>query len=210
MLRRPVVGISLGVLLALAAYILFFPPRRIAGTRLGTCPMTLAGMPGKELGLEQTVLDDLNPDDYLLRRYDRPDGLPVWLVVVYFQNARLGAHDPLLCYRSQGFKLQALPAGTCATASGPVSYNAFRAAKGGRSELVWYFWYTSGGKALAELKSWRDTMFFHGLRKNRSFGVFIRLSTLESGDPKVDVGALEGVLRDLAPLLPTFFPEDEP
>jgi EpsI family protein len=210
MLRRPAVSVSLGVLLALAGYVLFFPPKKIAGTHLASCPMVLAGMQGAALSLEQAVLDDLNPDDYLLRRYDRPDGLPVWLVVVYFQNARLGAHDPQLCYRSQGFRVGVLPEGTASTALGPVTYNAFRAEKAGRTELVWYFWYTSGGKALAEVKGWRDKMFFHGLRRNRSFGAFVRISTLESGEAKADVAALEGVLRDLAPRLPTFFPEDGP
>jgi EpsI family protein len=210
MLKRPTVLTSFCCLAALAAYVLLFPPRKIAGTQLASCPMTLAGLPGTQLGLEQTVLDNLDPDDYLVRRYDRPDGLPVWLVIVYFQNARLGAHDPELCYRSQGYRLQGLPPGNIDTAIGPVPYLHFRAEKGPRRERVLYFWYTAGGRALAELKGWRDRMFFQGLKNNRSFGAFVRISTLEGEDPPGADRALVKVLEDLAPKLPGFFPEDEP
>jgi EpsI family protein len=208
MLNRPSVVASLVLLACLAGYVVLFPPRKIQGTRLAACPMSLAGLPGTQLGLEQTVLDDLDPDDYLVRRYDRPDGLPVWLVIVYFQNARLGAHDPELCYRSQGFRVEDLPAGTIDTALGPISYMRFRAVRGERREQVLCFWYTAGGTALAEVKGWRDRMFFQGLRSNRSFGAFVRISSLEGEeDPNAAGTAIQKVLVDLAPRLPSFFPE---
>jgi EpsI family protein len=208
MLRRRSILLSLVLLAAVAAYMALWPPRRIAGTHLDACPPVLAGMPGTPLTLEQAVLDDLDPDDYLLRRYDRPGGLPVWLVIVYFQNARLGAHDPQLCYRSQGFALHDLPSRTLDTGLGPVPCRVFRAAKAGRDELVYYFWYTAGGTAFAEVKGWRDRMFFQGLRKNRSFGAFVRVSTLEGEDARTNQDAVEDLIRDLAPRMRAFFPED--
>jgi EpsI family protein len=207
MLRNPRVLVSLGGLALLATYVLLFPPQRIVGTKLDTCPMTLAGLSGSSLDLSQTVLDDLDPDDYLLRRYLRPDGVPVWLVIVYFQNARLGAHDPQLCYRSQGFQVQEIPPGEIASAIGTVPYQGFLAAKGARQELVYYFWYTSGRQVLADVKGWRDRMFLQGLRSNRSFGAFIRISTLVEGDPEGAARSLQPVLLDLAAHLPGFFPE---
>jgi EpsI family protein len=208
MLRRLSVLASLVILTGLAGYVVFCPPTRIAGTRLATCPMSLAGLPGTQLGLEQAVLDDLDPDDYLVRRYDRADGLPVWLVIVYFQNARLGAHDPKLCYRSQGFRLEDLPSGTIESSAGPLLYMRFRAIRGARKERVLCFWYTAGGTAVAEVKGWRDKMFFQGLRNNRSFGAFVRISTLEGEDDPLQADeAMQRVLLDLAPRLPGFFPE---
>jgi EpsI family protein len=207
MLKQPRVLASLAVLGLLTLYVLVFPPWKTAGTRLESCPMTLAGYPGTKLSLTQTVLDDLNPDDYLIREYDRADGLPIWLVIVYFQNARLGAHDPLLCYRSQGFKVETLPEAHLQTALGVVPIQIFRAVKGNRAELVYYFWYAAGGQVLAEVKAWRDRMFFQGVRTNRSFGAFVRVSTIERNDPAGAAGSLQSVIRDLAPLLPGFFPE---
>jgi EpsI family protein len=208
MLKSPKVLASLGLVALLAAYILAFPPHRVAGTRLETCPMELAGMAGVRLGLEQTVLDDLDPDDYILRRYARPDGGAVFLVIVYFQNARLGAHDPQVCYRSQGYQVQTLPDGAIDTSIGPLPYRSFLAVKGSHRELVRYLWYTAGG-ALADVKGWRDRMFFQGLRSNRSFGAFVRISTGETGDPGAADRTISEVMRDLAPHLAGFFPEGD-
>lgn len=204
MLRKYQVLVSLGLLALLAGYVLAFPPWKLSGTRLATCPMEIAGMPGTPLGLDKAVLDDLDPDDYLLRRYDRPDGVPLWLVIVYFQNARLGAHDPQVCYRSQGFQVETLPDGTIASAIGPLPYRSFAASKGSRRELVRCLWYTAGG-ALPDVKGWRDRMFFQGLRDNRSFGAFIRISTLEAGDPGQAERLMTEFTKDLAPHLPGFF-----
>lgn len=208
MLRKLPVAASFACLAGLALYMIAFPPGKIAGTQLDSCPMELGGYAGADLGLDQTVLDDLDPDDYLIRRYDRPDGTPVWVVIVYFQNARLGAHDPALCYRSQGYQIHNQNTGTAQTGLGPVPYNGFLASKGSRRELVRLFWYTSGGKTMSEVKGWRDSMFFQGLRKNRSFGAFVRISTLTGEDDlPVAQEAIDRVMADLAPRLPGFFPE---
>jgi EpsI family protein len=207
MLRNARVLTSLGLLVLLAGYVLAFPPWKAQGMRQDACPLELAGMPGTELTLEQTVLDDLDPDDYLIRRYDRPDGIPVWLVIVYFQNARLGAHDPQVCYRSQGFQVRALPDGVVGSAIGPVPYRGFVAVKGSHRERVRCLWYTTGG-VLADVKGWRDRMFFQGLRNNRSFGAFVRISTLEAGDPGAAEQFMTEFTRDLAPHLPELFPAD--
>jgi len=207
MLRNAKVMTSLGMLVLLAVYVLAFPPLKLEGTRLETCPLELGGMPGTKLTLDQAVLDDLDPDDYLVRQYDRTDGVPVWLVIVYFQNARLGAHDPQICYRSQGFLVEDLPSGSVTTAGGPLPYRSFMAVKGQRREVVRDLWFTAGG-ALADVKGWRDRMFFQGLRNNRSFGAFVRISTLDSGDMGTAERAITDVMRDLAPHLPGFFPMD--
>lgn len=208
MLSRLAPWLSLALLVLLAAYVVMSPPKRLEGTMLDRIPMVLAGMPGQDLGLEQTVLDDLDPDAYLVRSYERPDGLPVWLVIVYFQNARLGAHDPELCYRSQGFEVEDLPAGRHATEVGDLPFRSFVASKGPRAELVRYFWYTAGGQVLSEVTAWRDKMFFQGLKTNRSFGAFIRISTLEGGTPGMAEESIQRVAAELAPLLPELFPED--
>jgi EpsI family protein len=207
MLRNAKVLTSLGMLVLLAGYVLAFRPLKLEGTRLDTCPMELAGMPGTKLTLDQAVLDDLDPDDYLIRQYMRADGIPVWLVIVYFQNARLGAHDPQICYRSQGYQVQELPAGSVATAIGPFPYRSFVAVKGPRREVVQCLWFTAGG-ALADVKGWRDRMFFQGLRNNRSFGAFVRISTMDTGDMVTAERAITDITRDLAPNLPGFFPAD--
>jgi EpsI family protein len=195
------------MLALLAGYVIAFRPLTLEGTRLEACPMELAGMPGTKLTLDQAVLDDLDPDDYLIRQYTRADGIPVWLVIAYFQNARLGAHDPQICYRSQGYQVQELPPGSVATAIGPFPYRTFVAVQGPHREVVRCFWFTAGGP-LADVKGWRDRMFFQGLRNNRSFGAFVRISTMDTGDMGAAERTIADITRDLAPHLPGFFPEE--
>ncbi len=208
MLSRAKIGFSLLLLLGLGAYVALLPPTSMGETHLETCPASLAGLPGTELGLDQTVVDDLAADAFLSRLYERPDGVPLWLMVVYFENARLGAHDPILCYQSQGFEVEFLPDETLETALGPVPMKRFRAVRGDRVEKVNYFWYTAGQKALAEVRTFRDQMFLQGLRENRSFGAFVRISTLEIPDEKTAGSWIDRMVGEFAPLLPSFFPEE--
>ncbi len=191
----------------LAVYVLLIPPQTSGGASLDVLPLDLSGLPGEELAIEQMVLDDLNPDAILSRRNTRPDGLPVWLVIIYFENARLGAHDPELCYRSQGFEVAEAPTGGIPTELGPIPVVSFDAVRGSRREMVRYFWYTAGRQTLAEVKAFRDEMFFQGLKSNRSFGAFVRVSTLAGEDPALSEEVLREYIRDLAPYLPRMFPD---
>ncbi|MBK8230350.1 MAG: EpsI family protein [Candidatus Eisenbacteria bacterium] len=208
MLIRPRVVASLLLLGLLAAYVLLLPPGTAGETHLASLPAEIAGFRSTDLELEQAVLDDLNPDGILVRRYERAGVPPVWLVIVYFENARLGAHDPELCYRSQGFEVGNRPDATLTTGLGPVPCRVFDAVRGERNELVNYFWYTAGRRALAEVKTFRDEMFFQGLKSNRSFGAFVRISTLVEGDRAVSEAVLNRFVQELAPVLPQMFPEE--
>jgi EpsI family protein len=206
MLSGARVLISISLLAGLAAYVVLWPPQRASATRLDEMPASILGFPGSEVGLDQAVLDDLNPDGLICREYRRPDNLPVWLIVVYFENARLGAHDPLLCYRSQGFTIEPLPDETLSSSIGPIPMRSFRAVRGGRVERVSYFWYTAGAQALAEVKAFRDSMFWQGLLHNRSFGAFVRVSTIET-DPEQANAIVARFVQQMAPSLPKIFPE---
>jgi len=208
MLRRAPVVASTFLLGLLATYVLLSPPQQAGAAYLDLCPMEIAGLRGIDLETSQTVLDDLNPDGLLSRSYELPDGRPIWLTIVYFENARLGAHDPLLCYRSQGFDVEVLDLEQLPSAIGTIPLNTFSAKRGERNERVNYFWYTSGGQTLAEVKTFRDRMFLQGLRENRSFGAFVRISTIEEENPAETQEVLHRFTEELAPLLPNFFPEN--
>jgi EpsI family protein len=207
MLSPTRVAASLALLGLLAAYIVWLPPGHAGTTRLDLVRRDIAGFHGVDLELEQAVLDDLHPDAILIRRYERAAAPPIWLVIVYFENARLGAHDPELCYRSQGFRVDGRPDQELSTGLGPVPCRVFDAIRGNRRELVHYFWYTAGHKALSEVKAFRDEMFFQGLKSNRSFGAFVRVSTLMGEDRAGAEELLQEFIRELAPLLPSVFPE---
>ncbi|MFN8546825.1 MAG: EpsI family protein [Candidatus Eisenbacteria bacterium] len=199
--------LALGVLGLLAGYVLLIPPGHAGTTALELLPKEVAGFESQDLKLEQAVLDDLDPDGILIRRYERAGAPPVWVVVVYFENARLGAHDPELCYRSQGFTVDPKPDLSVPSNLGPVPCRVFDALRGDRDELVHFFWYTAGQRALAEVKTFRDEMFLQGLKRNRSFGAFVRVSTLVGPDRAQAESVLAAFVQELAKELPTMIPE---
>lgn len=209
MLKMVPIAVSLAFLASLATYIVAFPPGEVGATYLELCPTMIAGCPGEDLGMDETVLDDLQPNAILSRRYVRPDGLPVWVLIVYFENARTRAHDPLLCYRSQGFELEMLPDRNLESALGTIPVQTFRAVRGSRDERVYHFWYTAGESVIGEMKTFRDDMFLQGLLRNRSFGAFVRISTLDNGEPAEAIGYLDTFTREVAAHLPRFFPEPD-
>jgi EpsI family protein len=60
----------------------------------------------ESLGAE--VLALIEPDAYLMRRYEAPDRTPIWLyVAVYAGRAGYGkgAHDPQVCYPAHGWEI---------------------------------------------------------------------------------------------------------
>ena len=83
------------------------PPANLAAGRgvLRKVPELLGEWNGADLSFEDAVVDELHPDDLLVRRYTRGADL-VWLCIVYHQNRRYGAHDPHVCYESQGYHIE--------------------------------------------------------------------------------------------------------
>jgi EpsI family protein len=58
--------------------------------------------------LEARILAQIDPDAYLMRRYDAPGRTPIWLYVgIYAGRAGhgKGAHDPEVCYPAQGWEI---------------------------------------------------------------------------------------------------------
>lgn len=200
--RSPRVLVPPLLLILLALYRLIFPPAPGAESRLSELPMDLAGLPGETIDPDQAVLDELDSDDLLIRRYIRPNGIPVWVVLVYFVNTRLGGHDPQLCYRSQGYAVRELSPMELESALGTLTAERFDADRPGRRERVTTFWYTPGGRAVSDVRKYRFELFLQGLRENRLYGVFVRVSTLERGDPEAADRWNRRFVAELARALP--------
>ena len=175
-----------GLLLCLlGGYRIAFPPAKGAESRLEELPHVLLGLQGTAVPAEQAVIEDLDPSDILIREYRRPDGEPIWVVLIYFENSRLGGHDPKLCYRSQGFRTVDLPASRIAAESSKLEAESFLASRPERVERVMTFWYAPGGKVLGSVSQYREKLFLQGLRENRTYGVFVRISTIDGDRPDV-------------------------
>ena len=196
------------VLLGLtAAYQLLHPPANLAVARgaLRAVPQAFGPWRGTELSFGEAVNEDLRADDLLIRRYE--DGpRAVWLCVVFHQNRRYGAHDPHLCYDSQGFVVS--PEGRARVddgSPGGLPVNTFVAERKGVRRVVWYWWSTRG-LATADVGDLRARMAVLGMLENRSWGAFVRVeSVARDGDLAAATARVSDFAGRVARTLPAVF-----
>ncbi len=200
------------MLLGSAAAVWLHPPIDLEAGRglLRQVPKAFGPWQGVELAFEETVVDELSADDVLIRRYESGDHV-AWLCVVYHQNRRYGAHDPLVCYESQGFVLKQEGHREVQRAGGaPIVVNSFLADRRGRQRLVWYWW-TTDGLTTSDASRFRGRMALLGALENRSWGAFVRVEMIIGpGGREAAERALEDFATQVVAELPAVFARARP
>ena len=199
--------VTLVLLLATAIYGWLHPPANLAAGKgvLQRVPAVLGRWNGTDLSFEDAVVEELRADDILVRRYARADDV-VWLCIVYHQNRRYGAHDPHLCYESQGYHVEdehdaAIRDGT----PGGIPARWFVAQRARGPRLVAYWWATTGLRT-TDAGEFRRRMAVRGALDNRSWGAFVRVETLiENGDTEGARARLEDFGARVGAALPAVF-----
>jgi EpsI family protein len=184
------------VLAATAAYVLMNPPPNLALGRgaLAAVPVTFGPWNGTELSFEDAVIEELRPDDLLIRRYERGNDR-AWLCIVVHQNRRHGAHDPLLCYQSQGWLVG--PRSRVRVGDDPgggLAVNRFVADRP-RSDRLVYYWWATPDLATPDRDAFRNRLALSGAIDNRSWGAFVRVETPIGPEGEAEA---ERRLRDFA------------
>lgn len=197
--------LATALLLAITAgYVLLHPPANLAVGRgaLAACPVTLGPWDGTELSFADAVVEELRADDVLIRRYQSP-GDVAWLCVVFHQNRRYGAHDPRLCYESQGWEIEKPGRAVIADGTpGGLTVNRFVATRRAEQRLVSYWWLTRD-LATDDAAAFRRAMAVSGALENRSWGAFVRVETeIRSGDRDQAARAADDFATRVAHALP--------
>lgn len=169
------------VLLACAAvYVRMNPPRRLAlgPETLAAFPVAMGSWRGEDLSFSDVVVEELSADETLARRYVDQYGTKVWFVVIFHQNERYGAHEPVVCYRSQGWGVVDRGEVGLAREGGAFDATWLQLEQGGQSRVAVYWWYTAGDLATGDRDRFMTRMATAGVRSNVTFGAFIRVSTV--------------------------------
>jgi EpsI family protein len=199
---------TLSLLSVTAWYVVAHPPVNLAVGRgaLEALPAQFGPWNGTDLSFEDAVVEDLAADDLIVRRYERGSDL-VWLCVVYHQRKRYGAHDPRLCYESQGYVLDP-ERRVRVPGAGGLEINRFVAERP-RDRRVVYYWWTTEGLATADVGAFRNRMALSGALEDRSWGAFVRVEARVLGDEAAaDRAALDFAGR-VAAGLPAVFASAE-
>lgn len=211
MSRAVRLAVVLVLLAGAALYVQLNPPRRLALSpeTLSAFPMELGGWSGEELDLPDVVVEELEADDTLARRYTSEDGESVWFVIIFHQNERYGAHEPVVCYRAQGWDVTGQGVVPVSGENTSFEANWLLAEAEGRERVAVYWWYTTGDLATADRDKFMTRMAASGIKSNVTFGAFMRVSAAVGG------GGLEEALRtatrfagEALPHLPDLFSEE--
>jgi len=182
---------------------------------------------GRELGIEQKILDVLKVTDYMMRVYvpvARGEGqvasedgqsageslarAPVSLYVGYYQSQRTGVtyHSPKNCLPGSGWQFVDTAQVSTPVPGGPaVTINRAIIQKGLERELILY-WYQDRGRVIASEYWAKGYLIWDAMMKNRTDGTLVRISlpvvtTLEAADREA-----KAFMNDLWPVLPNYLP----
>ncbi len=173
---------------------------------------------GKELGIEQAVLDVLKLNDYMMRVYipqelikDRENrkGLaPVYLYVGYYQSQRTGAtyHSPKNCLPGAGWQFvdsEQVP--VMVPGGGAPIINKVMIQKGLDKQVILY-WYQDRGRIIASEYWAKGFLVWDSMTRKRTDGSLVRISVpVGKSDEQAFAEGLE-FLRDMFPLLGQYLP----
>ncbi len=136
--------------------------------------------------LEDNALNMLKLDDYLYVDYEGPNG-KVNLYIGYYYTAgkAYAAHSPLVCYPSQGWKIDEQSSNhTINAETYLINYDEITTSLGNQKELV-LFWYQAHHDTNTQIVKNKIDMGLNKFFKNSEQHAFVRVSVpLEGSTPE--------------------------
>ena len=181
-------------------------------------PMTLADRwEGKDLSLDQNILDVLKVSEYVMRIYSPKPSLdspgiapvPVSLYIGYYESQRTGAtyHSPKNCLPGAGWsfaetKMTSVPIGKSGQS---ILINEVLIQKGMDKQLVLY-WYHDRGRVIASEYWAKAYMIWDSMTQNRTDGSLVRIIVPVSGTTEEAFELGTTFLNDMWPSLLSYMP----
>ena len=189
---------------------------------------------GRELGLDEKVLDVLNLSDYMMRVYvpvvaqggeesELSEGevqktqlksveahLPVWLYVGFYQSQRTGAtyHSPKNCLPGAGWQFMESDLITLTMSDqAKITVNKVLIRKGLDKQVILY-WYHDRGRVIASEYWAKGYLVWDAMTKNRTDGSLVRISIpVKDGNVQEAFDHGVGFLHDLWPTFLEYMPD---
>jgi len=169
-------------------------------------PYTIGEWHGHSLNVSEWTYAILETEDLLVREYTNPRGEKVWLAIVYCAGNRGAFHPPELCYLGGGNEL--LDKGVerieiPGTGEDSYSIQANRLIVQDRAgkQVAWY-WFTAAGRIVPSYLRQQCYIIWDELRRNRSGGTLVRISTRVTGDDLKEADARgKDFISQLLPVL---------
>ena len=131
----------------------------------------------RNISLADDALEMLDLDDYFYADYKGPDGkINLYIGYYYSANKAYAAHSPLICYPSQGWKIEEQqPSRSVNIDSHQIHYDEITTSLSSRKELVLY-WFQAYERTNTHIVSNKIDMGYNKLMQNGEQHGFVRVS----------------------------------
>jgi len=175
---------------------------------LNAFPLRLEGWEGRTEFLEPGILQTLQVDDYLLRRYRAPAGNELWLYVGYWGSQRPGVnrlHSPIVCLPGAGWSIASLQNMPIRLADRTIIVNHAEVQKGEARQVVLY-WYQIKGTVVAKELSAVTFMAWTSLTQHRDDEALVRITASAFGPSQDTLQSEAAFLQAAFPHLDRLLP----
>jgi exosortase D (VPLPA-CTERM-specific) len=179
-------------------------------------PQQIDGWEGHRSSLDQTYLDVLKLDDYIVSDYvdqNAPSGLnKVNFYSAWYDSQRAGqsAHSPRTCLPGDGWIIGSLTQVSfedMPVSGRPLQVNRVVIEKGASKQLV-YYWFQQRGRVITNEYMVKWYLFLDSLTRQRTDGALVRLIIqIPEGQPvEPSEQTLQRFMQTLAPKLESYIP----
>ena len=129
--------------------------------------------------LRSDIINFLNLDDYILRSFRRGNNTMTLYVGYYKTVGKVGAaHDPMVCFPGQGWKLSGKRQGQSLhlPGGGVINYSSMIAEREGERELVVY-WFQAFDHTTTNTFAQKVSLLARRLSDGREDNAFVRITT---------------------------------
>lgn len=169
------------VCMALAGILVLFKPvshTQHKQTKLASALTSFNGWERDNVSkLDQPIIDALDLDDYINQSYSDGEDTIMLYVGYYYSAKKIGAaHDPMVCFPGQGWKISNSQTNQRVLASGQrVSYSVMTGELGQQKELITY-WFQAHDKTNANTFSQKIALLWKKLRGQGEDNAFVRIT----------------------------------
>ncbi len=131
----------------------------------------------RQVQLADNSLEMLKLDDHLYADYEGPNGkVNLYIGYYYTANKAYAAHSPLVCYPSQGWKIEGKPSHhTLNAGDHQIYYDEIITSQTNEKELVLY-WYQAHHQTNTQIVQNKIDMGYNKLMNNGEQHAFVRVS----------------------------------
>ncbi len=176
-------------------------------------PVDMGSWHGRRERIKDIYLAELDLTDYVIADYVDAHRRTVNFYVAYYASQRAGesAHSPQSCLPGGGWKINkitqqkldnVLPGGV------PLNVNRVQIQMG-ESRILVYYWFQQRGRVITNEYMVKWYLLLDGLRRNRTDGALVRLTTVIGPDEEWGDGdgRLVDFMRDMTPVLSDYVPD---